>query len=182
MKKALSMLCLIASSNIYALSCPNNGAPLNTGISIQEAIQACGQPVSSNQSQKTINISEQLVYYKNVLGKNIKVTLTFSYGKLQNINTYDSSPTTQTCQSTNQLGQTVNAPCNPIEENSMTSGICGALIQAGNSIDAVRGTCGTPSSDTVSSTKTITYQELIYNSQGPNKLIFEDGKLVDWTN
>jgi len=182
MKKNLALICLFASSNIYALSCPSNGTPLNLDTSIQEVIQACGQPASTNRYQKTININEQLVYYKNVLGKNIKVTLTFSYGKLQNINTLDTSPTTQTCQTKNQYGQDISAPCNPIEENSMTSGICGPLIQAGNSIDAVRGSCGTPASDTISSTKTINFQELKYHAQGPDTLVFEDGKLVDWKN
>src|SRR3990167_485093 len=126
MKKLLFIVCL-CTQNIYAMSCPSTGKILDTGVSLEQTIQLCGQPVS------------------------VKMTLSFNGGKLANINILDTRNTAnQTCQATNHFGQTINTPCAHQEQNLSISGVCGPLIQAGNKIDYVRYACGNPASQNIS--------------------------------
>lgn len=163
------------------MSCPNNGSMIDTGYTVAQIFQACGQPASSRNYQKVINTNETLTYYRDILGANVKITLTFSNDKLANINIIDPRNTpNQNCQTTNQYGQIVNTPCAPVEQNLLSSGVCGLLIQTGNNINYVRSICGTPASQNVISSITTNVKELTYNGISPNTLVFENGQLVDW--
>src|SRR3990167_5157360 len=180
MKKFLLIACFI-SQNIFAMSCPNNGKIISPGYSVDQIIQTCGQPVSTRDYQKTVNTNEVLTYYKDILGANVKITLTFSYGKLANINIIDPRNTmNQTCQTTNQAGETINTPCAPVEQNLLSSGFCGQMIQTGNNINYVRSVCGMPAAQNVTSSITTSVKEMTYNGVSPNILVFENSQLVDW--
>ena len=51
----IATLCFIASDAL-ALSCPNNGAILDEGDSIQTVLAQCGPPDSQKNSLRTVNV------------------------------------------------------------------------------------------------------------------------------
>jgi len=178
-KKILLMIFFLACTKTFAMSCPSNGTIIDTGYSEAQVLQLCGQPVSINAYKATTNLSEELIYYKNIHGSNIKITMLFSYGHLANINTLDAA-SNQVCQLTNQSANSVSASCASREQNVSLSNVCGQIIQVGYGIGYINSICGNPASQKVLSSVTDEMKEFTYTGPGPTVLVVKNGKLVDW--
>ncbi len=179
MKKLLPLLSILVSSNLFALTCPNNGAVLDTNYSFAQVVQLCGVPAATKTYQKIGSVGEEWTYYKHGFGTNTQTTLTFKSGKLATINIVDAgSHANLNCRAANQLSQSSQCPANT--QPLSASGICGMMIQAGNTQDTVRAACGNPTQITVTTGVASEIKELKYNGLGHTVLAFENDKLVDW--
>ena len=183
MKKIFPLLSVIVSvlacSNLFALTCPNNGAILDTNYTFAQVVQLCGMPAATKTYQKIASLGEEWTYYKHGFGTNTQTTVTFKSGKLENINIVDAaSHANLNCRVANQLAQ--SAPCPASTQTLSASGICGLMIQTGNNQDYVRSACGNPAQITVTTGAAAEIKELKYNGVGRTVLAFENDKLVDW--
>jgi hypothetical protein len=161
-----ALLFALLPSISFAISCPNNGTIIQLGDSEQAILSACGMPISRHDFKKVINQNETWTYYRHGIGAtNIKIKLSFANDSLVNIKT-------ETNNANN--GHT-------IATNSASSTVCGRIIAAGDKPNLVQAACGLPISRKVIEQTTIDVSELLFgNAAGPDVLVFEDGKLVDW--
>jgi hypothetical protein len=183
MKRLVILASLLVSASSYAFTCPGNGNFLETGYSIEKVLALCGQPVTKNEFQKSINSSEEWTYYKkdNRSNANIKATLTINNGQVVNIYILNTGTNNnQLCNVKNQFSQIISVPCNSTEQNLQTSNFCSRLIQVGSSANYIQSVCGTPATQKTLVNNTVNIAEYTYNGTGPNTLIFKDGLLLDW--
>lgn len=185
LRKLLTFICIILPMHAYALSCPNNGDVLQTGYTLEQVMQHCGKPVSTNNYTTTKNDSEELIYYKNNINSdNIKVTVLVNNDRVANIHIVTNPKQCTNATSSNDQSsppKTVTT-CPPTEQNVNSSSVCGRLIQIGSGINYVRSACGTPAEQKTLQTTTTQVSELTYSGAGPNVLVFENGTLTDWKN
>ena len=140
------------------MSCPNNGSVLSTG-SLQEVLQRCGTPVSQNQYTKNVTVTQQWEYYKVNGTVNTRLKMIFTNGKLMNIQITDGA-----------THATVNAT---------SSGICGALVQNGSSLNQVQAACGTPALKLDLAAQVVETTELTYSGSQQNTLVFTNGEFTE---
>lgn len=148
MKRALWIISLIsplcfADSSVY---CPAGAQSIQVGASIDQVIQACGQPISQQVSNDPIT---QQIPMTQLLYNSVKVSAPFQFrAGLSNIyNTY-TLPTNQ-----NAVRFEVDVVNNQVYAIRMngtgTNGlsICGGVqIQKGDPVGKVYGACGNPDS------------------------------------
>jgi hypothetical protein len=182
-RQLFAVVCIALPIQAFAFSCPNNGEPLQTGYTLAQVTQRCGQPSAVNDFTTTRNDSEELVYYKSGLyNANVKITFLVNNSRVTNINIVTNPKQCTNVTSSNSAtpsGNTVTT-CPPTEQNVNSTGICGRLVQTGSGVDYVRSACGNPSQQRVLQSTSTQVSELTYDAPGPNVLVLENGILTDW--
>lgn len=139
----------------FALPCSTTGTDTNRGDTIEAVMQRCGTPLAQNAYSKTTISTQKWFYYlrtpSNILNK---VSFFFKDSQIVSID---------------------------IDGISVaSSGICGPMLQTGNTVDDVAAACGDPIYKQPLESNTVQVSELQYSDISPKTWIFEDGKLVDW--
>lgn len=172
--KKLLLTCLTLSlpSFAFAFFCPTNFGQINLGNTIDEVTALCGNPDKVESKDVSPEGPQEWSYYvPQTVSSNAGQPMP---GTLKTQMTFDSS------------GKAVNISVNGVGVGSTS--ICGKLIQIGDSADTIKSACGDPSfinkqnasSGALGSAKpSKKVTTLIYNSNPPAKLIFEDGVLTE---
>lgn len=169
---SLSFLSLLSQSS-FAFFCPTNFNQIDFGLTIAQVISACGQPASQTVSvNPNENVPQEWNYYIPQTTSTLSTNKTS--GALKTSVTFDAS------------GKVINITVNGFAIGGTT--ICGRNIQLGDTRDAVKAACGSPSivnrqTATDPTTGAIMTQQtksvqLLYKSNPPVTLIFENGVLT----
>lgn len=157
----------------HAFFCPTNFNQIDFGMTPDQVVQACGAPEKQAESVKeNENIPQEWSYF-------IPQTVSLR-GSTEN-----AEGTLKTTITFDDKGRAINISVNGIGVGAST--ICGPSIQLGDSREAVKTACGSPSfvnkqtpapdSPAAQSVKIIEFNYL--SATPPATLIFEDGKLAD---
>ena len=168
---------------VLAMSCPSNNNILQIGDSTQEVLTSCGQPASTNTITNIIPLESEWIYYIPNTQTNAitKLTLTFSYNKIRNINILLNSTTGENqyilffdqCKSPLIISNTgISISTN----NTMRM----SRISVGDTMEFVKSACGNPISEKTLKTLTTQTTQWKYHERDHNTLIFENDKLIDW--
>ncbi len=178
MRKFIVLIAVLLPLSTLAattVSCPTNGHFVDIGSSVAEVTKVCGSPTSTKNSTRTVNVTEELTYYKPAANAmNSRMTLLFKRGRLANITLV--LPISN-CDPATQPNQLCSSETNPNWTNA-----CGQTVGLDGDIEVIKSICGTPDTDKVLETATTNVTELSYKGVEQNKLVFEDGKLVDADN
>ena len=177
LRTLLAITCYAIPMFSYAISCPSNGKIINTGDTIAQVINVCGNPNTTRQRTENTVVSAEWTYFKKVSGSdNDKITILFNKNKITNINVTSNQ---QNCRNNTN---TTNA-CAPLNKNVTSASLCHNIIKTGDTMQHVKSACGVPAQESVLQSVSKQIAELPYtNNVGPNVLVFEDGLLTDWKN
>jgi hypothetical protein len=163
------LLSVLSPATCLAFFCPTNFSQINTGDSIETVIATCGKPDSQTTKEEPPPSAQEWVYL---------VPQAVPMNTNQN-----GQGTLKTTVDFDQTGKAINITVNGIGVGATT--ICNNnTIQLGSTPDQVKTACGQPSfinqqgaagATTVQPKKITT---LIYNTNPPQTLTFEDGKLT----
>ncbi len=163
------LLTLLTPVTSFAFFCPTNFSQINIGDSIDTVTATCGKPDSQTTKEEPPPSAQEWVYL---------IPQTVPMNTNQN-----GQGTLKTTVDFDQTGKAINITVNGIGVGATT--ICNNNnVQLGGTTDQVKTACGQPSfinqqgatdATTAQSKKMTTF---IYNTNPPQTLIFEDGKLT----
>lgn len=160
---------LITPSISYAFFCPTNFNQINFGDTTDQVKTSCGKPDKEEKKDAEASVPQEWTYY---------VPQTVSMGTSQ-----QAQGTLKTSVAFDKDGKAINISVNGLGVGEST--ICGVPIQLGSTKDQIKTACGDPSSVVKQSNDASGNQEppkqivtFTYNSTPPQKLIFENDKLV----
>jgi hypothetical protein len=172
LKKVGAFLCLMIVPTLsFAFFCPTNFNQINIGDSTDTVVKACGKPDKEETKDAETDGPQEWSYF-------IPQTVALSANQ-------QGQGTLKTTIAFDKDGKAINISVNGLGVGA--SSICGPTsIKLGDTRDSIKAACGQPSSinkqnspDAISTVvppkKITTYT---YNSNPPQKLTFEDGKLV----
>lgn len=164
------LLMLFSCTESFAFFCPTNFNQINIGDTLEEVIKQCGKP--NKQKEVTTpneNVVQEWGYYNNAP-----------------VSPEPTNPPVATLKTNitfDKDGKAISISVNGIGVGATS--ICGPLIQIGNTRDQVEAACGKPvflnKQNTPGDTtpKEIKTTQVLYETDPPLTLIFEDGKLKE---
>lgn len=166
--QSLGILLALAYTPLsFAFFCPSNFSQVEIGDSLAQVKQTCGKADKETSFEKDPTVPQEWNYY-------IPQPVSFN-------STQQSEGTAKMSVAFDKDGRLINISANGIGVGATSA--CGTSIQLGDTQESVESACGKPSfvnkqqadGTTLKKTK---ITELLYNSNPPVTLVFEDGILT----
>lgn len=182
MSRFCLLLILIITMKAFAFPCPNGGGLFYKGDSVEEVIRQCGQPTSKKSTSQSLYSLKKLTYinyYPNNLGF-LQMELIFTNDKVSRIHMTDRNYAVLCRSALTVVGGgvvTSQASCGDWVYDLINTNCNGIPFGLGETIENVKKYCGNPAREDNLGSQGSESTEIYY---GNHKMIFQNGKLVDW--